>query len=151
MKEQEKPDQKVDKRSWADRRTRPTPLVSRYTLFGQRRRFRRRIDQERGGYVDRYGPTLLFFLILIACLNVLDALFTIMILDLNGLEVNPIVRSVIELYGESFWIWKVLVVSSCLVLVCLHSRFRGVRAAVVGISFIYLGVILYQMFLLAHP
>lgn len=101
--------------------------------------------------MDRYSPILLFFLISIAGLNVLDALFTIMILDLKGWEVNPIVRSVMEVYGENFWVWKFVLVSSSLILVCLHSRFRRVKVAVVCISFIYWAVILYQVFLITHP
>ena len=151
MIEKGKSDQEIDRRSQNDRRKEPTPLLSRYAFFGRRKGFRRKIEQEKGGYVDRYGPILLFFLISIAGLNVMDALFTMMILDLKGWEVNPIVRSVIELYGENFWIWKFVIVSSSLVLVCLHSLFRGVKVAVVCIGFIYLGVILYQIFLMTHP
>ncbi len=41
---------------------------------------------ETGGYVDRYGWRLLFFLALILVLNVLDAIFTQGILDHNGRE-----------------------------------------------------------------
>jgi hypothetical protein len=145
-----KPDQD-NRRFQNDRRKRPTPLLSRYTFFGRRKEFRREIDQQKGGYVDRYSPILLFFLISIAGLNVLDALFTIMILDLKGWEVNPIVRSVMEVYGENFWVWKFVLVSSSLILVCLHSRFRRVKVAVVCISFIYWAVILYQVFLITHP
>jgi adenylate cyclase len=43
-----------DRRTLGDRRKKPTPFLSRYTFFGRRRTLRRKIDQEKGGYLDRY-------------------------------------------------------------------------------------------------
>lgn len=122
--------------------------MSLYTFFGRRKTIRRKVNQQQGGYVDRYSAKLFFFLILILGLNLLDAFFTMMILDLKGWEANPIVRSVMDTYGNHFWIWKFTVVSTCLTLLCLHSRFRRVKAMIVAISSIYLTVVLYQIFLL---
>ena len=116
-----------DRRIEKDRRKRPTPGLSRYTFFGRRKMMRRKTDQQQGGYVDRYSSALFFFLISIIGLNVLDAFFTLMILDLKGWEANPVVQSVINLYGTKFWIWKFSIVSISLALLCLHSRFRLVR------------------------
>jgi hypothetical protein len=75
------------------------------------------------------------------------------ILNKGGEEVNPIVRSVIELYGDRFWIWKFLITSSCLVLICLHCQFRQLRAIKIAIalSVIYMVVLLYQMHLIFYP
>ena len=139
-----------ERRGPQDRRRKPTPGLSRYTFFGRRGNIRRKEETERGGYVDRYSPALFFFLILVLGLNVLDALFTLMILDRHGWEVNPVVRSVIQLHGTQFWIWKFAVVSTCLVMLCLHSKFRRVKAIIVGISTIYVAVILYQIYLLTY-
>ncbi len=111
---------------------------------------RRRIDQEKGGYVDRYSPGLFFFLVLIIGLNVLDALLTMMILEVGGWELNPIVQSVMDLSGEKFWVWKFAIVSLSMVLLCLHSRFKRVMVVCIGSGFIYLVVILYQIFLIAY-
>jgi adenylate cyclase len=44
----------VDRRNQKDRRERPTPILSRYTFFGKRGGFRRKTDQEKGGYLDHY-------------------------------------------------------------------------------------------------
>ena len=139
-----------EKRDLTDRRKKPTPGLSRYTFFGRRRTIRRKPEQEKGGYVDRYSPALFFFLILILGLNVLDAFFTLMILDVNGWEANPVVRSVIALHGSQFWIWKFGIVSTCLVLLCLHSKFKRVNGIIIGISTIYLTVILYQIWLILY-
>ena len=140
----------VDGRAGKDRRKQPTPAVSRYILFGRRKAIRRKEAQQKGGYVDRYNPVLFFFLISIVGLNILDAFFTLMLLDLKGWEVNPVARSVIDLYGTEFWIWKFSIVSVSLALLCLHSRFRLVKEVIIGISCLYLVVVAYQIFLLLH-
>ncbi len=95
-------------------------------------------------------PGLLFFLILIVGLNVLDSFFTMIILECGGWEVNPIVRSAIEVYGDQFWIWKFMLVSVNLILLCLHSRFRYVHRIISWITLLFLGVILYQIILLEY-
>jgi hypothetical protein len=139
-----------DRRIHKDRRKDPTPALSRFTLRGRRRSFRRKEDQERGGYVDRYNSILLCLLILIAGLNVLDALLTMMILEDGGWEINPVVRSVIQLYGDRFWVWKFAIVSVPLILLCLHSKFRLVIPVIFGISAINITVILFQIYLFIY-
>jgi len=137
-----------DRRIFKERRKQATPGLSRFTLWGRRRTFRRKEDQGRGGYVDRYNSGLLFLLTMVAGLNVLDAWFTMMILENGGWEINPVVRSVIELYGDRFWIWKFAIVSVPLIVLCLHSKFRIVIPILLGISAINIIIILYQIILI---
>jgi len=139
-----------DRCALKERRVRPTPLLSKFTFGGQRRAFRRKVDQKRGGYMDRYSSKLFFFLILIVGLNILDALFTMMILDVGGWEVNPFVDAVIALYGDKFWVWKFTIVSASLIVLCLHSKFRFVKEVIGGITLIYVGIILHQLALIIH-
>jgi hypothetical protein len=73
-----------------------------------------------------------------------------MILDLKGWEANPVVRSVINVYGTKFWIWKFFIVSVSLALLCLHSRFRLVGKIIVAIGCLYTMVVAYQIFLLLY-
>jgi hypothetical protein len=87
---------------------------------------------------------------LIVGLNVLDSFFTMIILECGGWEVNPVVRSAIEVYGDQFWIWKFMLVSVNLILLCLHSRFRYVHRIISWITLLFLGVILYQIILLEY-
>ena len=143
-------EERPNKRITKDRRKRPTPGLSRYTFFGRRRTIRRKSDRQKGGYVDQYSSTLFFFLIAIVGLNLLDAFFTMMILDLKGWEANPAVRSVIGLYGTKFWIWKFSIVSVSLTLLCLHSRFRLVKEIIIAVGCLYVIVVAYQIFLLLH-
>lgn len=136
-----------DKRILKDRRKRPTAGLSRYTLWGRRKTFRRKEEQKRGGYIDRYRSASLFPIVLAVGLSVLDALFTMMILDDGGWEANPVVRSVIQLYGDRFWIWKFAMISFPLILLCIHSKFRWVTPAILGICTINTFVILYEILL----
>ncbi len=87
-------------------------------------------------------------IVLIVGLNVMDALFTVMILEKGGWEMNPIVRSVIQMYGDKFWIWKFAIVSVPLVLLCLHSKFRLATPMILGVGVIYVAAILFQIFLM---
>lgn len=100
---------------------------------------------------DRYSAPLFFSLVSITGLNVLDSLFTMMILDLKGWEANPIVRAVIERHGDNFWIWKFALVSFCLILLCLHSRYKLVKKVMVFLTSVYLVTVLYQIYLLHLP
>ena len=97
----------------------------------------------------RYSPDLLIAVTLIAGLNILDAFFTMIILDLGGREVNPIVQSAIHQWGEDFWIWKFVVVSPNLILLCLGSHLKYVKAAIFCICSLYVGVVIYQLGLLS--
>jgi hypothetical protein len=133
-----------------DRRMQPTPALSRFTFCGRRRTFRRIDDQGRGGYVDQYHPGLLPLLILPIGLTILDAFLTMMILDDGGWEVNPVVRSSIQLFGDRFWVWKFAIVSIPLILLCLHSKFRLVVPVLKIITAINIVVVSYQIFLFIY-
>jgi len=87
---------------------------------------------------------------LILGLNVLDAFLTMMILNDGGLEMNPVVRSAMDLFGDKFWVWKFFTVSVPLILLCLHSKFRLVMPVLFGLSAIYMTVVLFQVLLIAY-
>ena len=136
------------RRNLPDRRTCPTPALSRYSLIGRRHDFRRGEDKAKGGYVDRYDPALFFFLVIIIGFNLLDAFLTQAILDFGGRELNPVVQAAIFSFGKQFWIWKHSIVSASLIILCLHSKFPRVKTIVGAIALIYCGVVLYQVALL---
>jgi hypothetical protein len=139
-----------NRRSLVDRRRKPTPRLSWFTFFGRRRTLRRKTDREKGGYVDRYSYIFFFLLVLILGLNILDSLFTMMIIDLGGQEFNPLVRSFIELHGDMFWVWRFVIVSIALVLLYLHRGFIMVRRMIIAISLIYIIIVAYQMYLVFY-
>jgi NADH:ubiquinone oxidoreductase subunit H len=134
-----------DRRIFSDRRKKPTPAFSRFTLWGRRRTFRRKIDQQKGGYVDHYSALLFPLLISAVVLNVLDAFSTITVLNLGGWEVNPIVRSGIEVYGDKFWVWKFFIVSACVVFLCLHCKFKRAKLIIVSLNIYYIFVVFFNV------
>ena len=109
----------------------------------------RRIQPKRG-LMTRYSPVVFFFLVSTLGLNILDSLFTMMIIDLKGREINPLIQSVMSLYGSDFWSWKFGIVSLSLVLLCILSELRVVKGVIVTMSSVYFTVVLYQIFLLTH-
>jgi hypothetical protein len=143
-------DERSDKRIGKDRRQKPTARWSWYSFFGRRRFFRRKSDQEKDGYLDRYSSIVFFLLVLILGLNIFDSLFTMMILDLGDQEFNPFVRSFLELHGDMFWIWRFVVVSVALVLLYLHRGFMMIRRMVIAIGLIYVVIVVYQMYLILY-
>ena len=139
-----------DRRVLTDRRRKPTPRWSWYTFFGRRKFFRRKSDQEKGGYIDRYSRILFFLMALILALNIFDSLFTMMILDLEGEEFNPFVRSFIELHGDMFWIWRFVMVSVALIVLYLHRGFIMVRRVIICVGLVYVVIVIYQMYLILY-
>ncbi len=140
----------MEKRTQTDRRKNPTPLLSRHTFSrGRRREFRRQEDQRRGGYVDRYSPWLFAILIWIAALNILDALFTHLILDRGGTELNPVAAWALAAFGNHFIVWKLAVVCASLLILCLLSKHRYARVAIATSAALYSGVVCYQLVLLS--
>jgi hypothetical protein len=138
----------TDRRTLHDRRKKPTPMLSWHTFLGQRRGFRRESDREKGGYTDRYSLRLFFLFISILCLNIVDVFLTNTIVNRKGWKLNPMIRSVMEINGERFWIWKFAIISVALIFLCLHINFKPVKTIIVVLSSIYFLIILYQIFLL---
>ena len=97
-----------------------------------------------------YGVGLVSLVVLVAGLNILDAIFTQVILAMGGAECNPVVRAAIDAYGDRFWIWKVAAVSALLVLICLYSRLRLFRVILAGTALLFVCVISWQLHLLAN-
>ena len=118
-----------------ERRRKPTPGFSYYSFFGRRKD-------------DRYSAPTFFLLVSITGLNILDSLFTMMILDAGGWEANPIVKAAMDVHGDNFWFWKFALVSCCLFLLCLHSRYKLVKKVMVALTSVYLAVVIYQIYLL---
>jgi hypothetical protein len=119
--------------------------LNNYSFLGGWRKL-----QQKRGLMSRYSSGVFFFLVLTLGLNILDSLFTMMIMDLKGHEINPIVRSIMALYGSDFWIWKFGIVSLSLILLCILSDLKIVKGIIVTLSSVYFTVVLYQLFLLTH-
>jgi hypothetical protein len=85
----------------------------------------------------------------IVVLNIFDALFTHMILDCGGTELNPVADWAITAFGSHFIVWKLTVIGCSLLLLCLHSKFPIAKAAIAMAVVLYSGVVLYQVVLIS--
>jgi len=139
----------MENRAHPDRREKPTPILSRYTIVGHRSTFRRKEDQEKGGYIDRYGNGLLIWALTFFALNIVDALFTQIIIACGGHEINPIIHWLIETYGDHFISWKLVIISGSIIIMCLHSKFRLIKPVFYFSTVIYSVVVIYQMILIS--
>jgi Domain of unknown function (DUF5658) len=96
--------------------------------------------------VDCLDRRWLFLLALILVFNCFDSISTFwVVLRDGGRELNPIIQSTIDFWGENFWIWKLVFVSSGLVILGLHSQFRMVKITIFLLYTLYVGLVSYQL------
>ncbi|MCB9896376.1 MAG: hypothetical protein H6825_00095 [Planctomycetes bacterium] len=126
---------------------RATPMLSRYTFFGGRRRGGRRDGEVENVYVDVYSPQLVGLLLVFFGLTVIDSVSTLVYLGKGGQELNPIAQWMIDQGSVFFVVAKGLLSGLCLLFVMLHKNFRPARTALaIGFTF-YFALGLYHLVL----
>ena len=134
-----------NQRAGADRRKRPTPMLSRHSFFGGRRTGDRRKGPQEGSFVDRYHLPLFLFLLFVLVFNVVDCGYTLHQLYLGATEVNPFARYLLS-YGPTFFVLsKCLGVGLILCFICIHKNFKYGRWTLAFSLAVYLGISLYHM------
>ncbi len=132
-----------------DRRRRSTPMLSWYTLLGGRRVGDRRGSGD-GQYVDRYSVGLAVSLVAIGLLCALDAIFTLLYIQKDGKEANPVMRALIDSSAPAtFVILKCLVTNLGLAVLCVHKNFRFVRPMIGTLLVVYSALFGYHIYLAA--
>ncbi|MFY9342719.1 MAG: DUF5658 family protein [Planctomycetota bacterium] len=128
----------AERRQGPDRRARPTPMWSRYVLFGGRRRTIRRDHEHEGAFVDVHGPGTLMVVMAVLALNLADAWFTLLFLSHGGREVNPIVQQVLDLDSHPwpFLLLKTLGIGVACTFLTVTRHFRPAR---VGLWLVLVG------------
>lgn len=127
-----------ERRTFADRRRRPTPMFSRYALWGGRRRHIRRDEERDGAFVDVHGPGVLFVVLAIVALNLLDAFFTLLFLSHGGTELNPVVQVVLDStwHPWPFLLLKTVGIGIACAFLMIAKHFRPARW---GMAFVFIG------------
>lgn len=125
-----------------DRRKRPTPAFSRYSIFGGRR-----ASSGADTFTDLYPPSVFAALLLICALNLLDAFFTLVYLQRGGSEANPIAGAMLEKSPTFFVFWKTFVLGNALAILCLHKNFRRARVGIIAGAGVYVLLTGYHLFL----
>lgn len=113
-----------------DRRQRPTPRFSRFTLFGGRRRRARRAGENDGTFVDQYSGRLLAIMLWIAVMNAGDSFFTLLHLQAGGIELNPVAEAMLGTGRVGFVLLKSLLITVPLIVLTLHKNFPLARIGI---------------------
>lgn len=136
------------RRQGVDRRSRPTPLLSRYTFVGGRRRACRRAEDPVFYYVDRIRGRLAAALAAIFVFHVLDAVLTLGHISRGGAELNPLMDALLQVDARLFVFVKLGLAGAGLFVLGLHQNFPYTRHAVVGLFLVFLGLVGYHLFLI---
>jgi hypothetical protein len=131
-----------------DRRRRPTPRFSRYTLWGGRRRGGRRAGETEGIFVDQYSRRLLLVMLWIALMNAGDSFFTLLHLQSGGIELNPVAAAMLETGRFGFVVIKSLVITIPLIVLTLHKSFPLARIGIWTAAAAYTALLVYHVSLL---
>jgi membrane glycosyltransferase len=137
-----------ERRDTADQRSTPTKPVSLQSLKGRRKKMRR-VEEERNYYVDRYEPRYFVLVSLILILCVLDAYFTLKILDLGGREMNFFMFALLYKKPILAMAFKYLVTVFGVTIILVHKNFvvfgrLKVDGLIYAIFFFYLLLVLYE-------
>lgn len=111
-----------ERRQIPDRRRTPTKPLSRYALWGHRKKSRRE-EEDNNYYVDWYEPRFFILISLILILCVLDAFFTLKIIDLGGRELNRFMLVFLYKKPISALVFKYMVTAAGIAFVLVHKNF----------------------------
>lgn len=133
-----------------DRRHRPTPRFSRYTVFGRRRRNALPGAPRDGYFVDWVDGHYRTAVIALSAFIVVDALSTLHILTHGGTEANPIMAWVLERSWKVFLVLKVASAVCALVFLSVHRHVRVMRAIGAMLWLAYGAIVVYHLVLVTR-
>lgn len=136
-----------DKRDRTDRRVRPTPFLSRYTLTGGRRKtVRREHDRRKHIFMDLYDTRLFIAIFALLIMNVLDGFLTLLLINENiVIEANPFMAFCLD-YGHMPFFWvKYLLMAVSLFIFCIFRSFRVSGLALGSAIVLYASVLAYEL------
>lgn len=106
-----------------DRRGRPTSPVDAIRLKGRRRRPRRE-EERRGPYfVDRYGAATLAMVVALLGLSLVDGVLTLILIEINSEEANPIMAHLLSRGGLTFLMGKYALTAFGLPFLVLYQHY----------------------------
>lgn len=133
------------RRRQPDRRATPTPRLSRYSLFGGRRRGPQREEEREGAYIDVYSPWVLGWVLWVALMNIGDSFFTLVHLQAGGVEVNPVAAALLRTGRFGFVFSKALLIGMALLVLTLHKNFQLARVGLWVSTAAYTVLVIYHL------
>lgn len=136
------------RRTAPDRREKPTPILSRYTIVGRRKDVRRDEDRRRHVYVDQYSLRFFLLLMAILLLGTADAFLTLHHVHVNNAEeLNPIMDFFLGIGPRIFFNVKYVLTALCLTVLCLHKNLPIVKYLLGVVFLIYFVIVLNHLYL----
>lgn len=143
-----------DRRIRQDRRA--NNVRAFFFQFGKPRRKRdgRRDGDTQGYYVDFHEPMLLLVVLVTLSLCIVDIYATLSLLEQGGVELNPVMRELIETDIWVFFIFKYVVTAGCLFILVSYKKFRlyknfSALHTLYGVLLIYFLLVIYEIKLMA--
>jgi len=138
-----------EKRRIPDRRRFPTKPVGRYSLKGLRQAARR-ADEDKNYYIDRYESRFFILITLTLILCVLDAYFTVKILQAGGKELNPFMLRIMDKNPGLALVIKYLVTAAGIGILIIFKNFvvfgRVKVSSLISIVFLlYLFLVVFEI------
>jgi hypothetical protein len=145
-----------DRRSGTDRRRSGWPALLSSLVHRRRRGPRRPEDLAGPGYyVDIIPPGIRFAALTVLVCCCADAAFTMRLLSMGAVEVNPFMRALIEVDVLAFLLVKFGLTLLATAFLTIHAHFRLLRLmrgkhALYGAAVMYGTLIVYQLLLLTR-
>jgi hypothetical protein len=137
-------DAPTERRQRADRRKKPTPMLSRWLVFG-RRRGGRRDGEGDFVYVDRPGGWVIAAFVAVIGLSLMDAWYTLDLLRKGATEANPLMRAALQVSDEAFVVIKTAITLGGAGFLCLHKNWPLGRACLVIALLGYSALLVYHL------
>ena len=138
-----------DSRNQSDRRITPTPVISKYTLYGGQRKIIRR-DYEKGNhiFVDLYSTRLFIAVLVLLLLSGFDAYMTLTLINKgNVYEANPLMAYFLDYGILHFTVAKLIITIASICILCVFKNVRLTRIGLPVAIKIYIVIVAYEFYL----
>ena len=146
----------MDRRAGIDRRNPKTGIPLKYLINGRRREVRRQTDKGRIVFLDRYGEIDFILILLILLFCIMDAFFTLILVDHGARELNPLMAFYLTLGPTTFVSVKYTLTGASVLLLIVYSHNNikhlkiEMRILFPAITFAYSGVLWWHFYLFYH-
>jgi len=139
----------LERRRLADRRARPTTLMSALRWKGRRKGFRR-AGEGRHAYVDCLALRIVVLTVLVCVSSFLDALLTLLHLENGGCEANPLMYVVLAHGTTLFVVLKLSITCVAAWFLAVHQQFPLAYRGLHGLALSYGMLLAYHLALVLH-
>jgi hypothetical protein len=138
-----------DSKKRTDRRKTPTPIFSKYTFYGGRRKIIRRSDDKRKHlFVDLYSTRLFVAVLALLLLSGFDACLTLSLISRGHVyEANPFMAYFLDHGIFHFTVVKLIITITAICILCLLKNVRLTRIGLPIAIKIYILIVAYEFYL----